>query len=375
VKLLASVTAVSIAATGLFNPALTAAPAAAASGCARTLPGFVHQLTHTASRKKIGWVASDGFSSVGLAGGKSLFMFGDTLYGTHAGKRLIRGRFQRNTAAVYTPTRSPCVHVFGGAHGSGVLPTPHPSHAWYWPGTPIRIGKTVIEPASFMRSTGAGSMAFRSTRDDLITIKVSATAVKRTRVRTLALAAQPATGSASRISWSAGTYVDGSWTYFAGSSLRHGMYGHDIVLARILTADVAHAAHPGSAAQYLTTAGWSRSADYASLRHIVDGSGDATVSMIAVGGQVHIVYKQYSALGDTIVDTHARSWDGQYQRTVLTAAPVVPGTVTYSLNLHPEFGIHASTVWATLNHNAWSGSTTSDVSLYQPSVLRLTLPT
>lgn len=85
-----------------------------------------------------GYLGADVGLSIPLPGGDVLWLFGDTLMGSHDGQRRTFGDMPRNTAAIQKPgeaTPEAIQWAFRPGNTDFLELPPHETERWFWPGT------------------------------------------------------------------------------------------------------------------------------------------------------------------------------------------------------------------------------------------------
>lgn len=327
---------------------------------------------------KPGWVASDGFLSVPLNANQSLWLLGDTLYGTRSGTRFTSGRFKRNAALVLDRRRSSCWSSLLGSDDRGLFPHGNDARkSWIWPGTPaINPTGVIAIPMAQMRATGGGNSGgfnFEHASSELRTFSWSRGSLKELGSRPFNFPrVQPPTSVATHINWT-NTLNDGAWVYLFGSSRRAGTMGFDLFIARVRSGDYFARRGATPSPEFLAQGGWSRTARYSDLRRIADADGDAAFSAVRTSSGLHVLTKQNSILGNTVLDYHvAGDPTGRWQRTTVAKVPQRAKMFSYGLAIHPELGIAGGAHFVTLNFNTTSPGV--GVDQFRPALFRLRLP-
>lgn len=371
-----------IAAAGVAAATLvpTPVPAAAATGCTLSPANFSAAMSGLAGPSKVGWIASDGFTSARLNDHQVLFSNQDTFWGRSDGaNRMLSGSMRHNSIIIYDDRSPTCMTAQAGVDDGGFFsPGTDPSQSWLWPGQPEVSGTTVVVPLGYVAlgsSPGAGSFNFVKMGTSVGTYRFTGSTLVPLSVRSFTpTGAEP---GGEPFEWEA-SIVYGDYVYLGATHLRSGQWGHDLFLARV-PKSVWFAPDTGLAGrvEFLTGDGWKVGARYDQLRPIIYGQGDAAVSFTTTADQFHIVTKQYSMLGSTIVDWHAPTPDGVYEQTPVAPAPTKAGTWSYWANLHPELVSAGLSRVATLNFNnaqdlGWGNLNVMD--RYRPTMFNVVLP-
>lgn len=359
-----------------------AAPARAAANCDMTPENFAYRIDRIATPTQAGYVAGDGFNSVRLDAHTVLITVADTWFGTAQNSQFIGGTMKRNTLLVYDDRLPGCFRSIGGTDPAGVFPAgAAPDQVWNWPGSPTQANGVVAIPMEVMTTANnpaAGVWNFAQLRTEVQTFRWDGANLKKLSARTIGpTTAEPAGRQLMFFS----AKVIGDHTYLTVADLRPGQTGHDVYLARVPVRDwFAQTAAPLSTLEFLTSGStWVRGASYGSLKRIVDGSGDASVTIEHTGREMHLIYKQYSIFGNTIMDAHAPTPEGVWTHTPVAPAPTKPGTWSYHAVVHEAWTVNPQSLNRKLTVN-FGGS--EDIGWeflkymwrYRPELRDVTLP-
>ena len=371
----AAAAALTASATLVSGQAADAAPAPA---CVATPAAFATTLAHLASPSTPGWIASDGFYPVRLDDHRTLIIAQDTFWGTSNVNQMLSGSMRHNSTLLFDDRNPSCFTVTAGSNDGGSFPLgTNPATAWYWPGQPAALGTTITMPMAAMGmgdNPAAGSWNFAQKYTVLRTFTLNGSTLTPSTTRTFGpTTAEPA---GRQLAWVADKAI-GDWVYMTGTDLRPGQWGHDVYLARVPVADwFNRTTAPVTSTQFLTPGGWKAGATYPELRRIIDGAGDAEVSIEHTGNEFHLIVKAYSILGSKVIDYHAATPEGAYTATTIADVPDAPGTIGYHAVVQP-WGAAGLTRKVTVNRNngedlGWGNLFVMD--RYRPTLHDVILP-
>ena len=356
---------------------------AASVACQLSPANFRASVDALAGRGQPSWVASDGFTSTRIDSNRVLFVNHDTFWGTSNGANLMTSGLMISNSLLIHDNRNPnCFTAQAGPGGSAFFGPPVPGR-WLWPGTPTMQGDLVVLPFSHMGSSIGQTVSkmswdFAQRHVDVRSFRWNGSTLVPSGALPRALTPLSAEPPGRQFEW-VGSLVDGPWVYLTPTHLRAGQWGHDIYLARVPTA-VWFATDGTSIASHLefrTAGGWKRGATYQELVPIVRGSGDAMASITKGSGEFHVIFKEYSIIGTTLVDYHAPTFDGPFTMHELAKAPVKPDTFSYWGVVHPSLGDKGLTRKVTVNFNNAVDMGFDNLRVmdrYRPEMIEVVLP-
>ena len=295
---------------------------------------------------------------------------------------MLSGSMKRNTLLIFDDRLPGCFRSVGGSNDSGVFPTGYaPDQEWNWPGSPTVTGNTVTVLMTVMGRGDlpeGGMWNFKQLRTEVWTFRWDGNQLIRLSTRKLVhTTADP---SDNQLAFNSAKVVN-SYVYLTATYLRKGMFGHDVYLTRVPVKEWFSASNaPLTSMQFLTnTSGWVRGASYGSLKPIIWGSGDSSVSIDYTGNQMHLIYKMHSIFGSEIHDSHAPTPESQWVDTRLMPAPTKPETFSYSAVVHPAWTSNQASLSrkVTLNFNnaaADANFNLGAMSRYRPELRDVVLP-
>lgn len=356
---------------------------AASAACQLSPANFRASVDALAGRGQASWVASDGFTSTRIDANRVLFVNHDTFWGTSDGANHMKSGLMISNSLLIHDDRNPnCFTAQAGPGGSSFFGPPVPGR-WLWPGTPTMQGDLVVLPFSHMGSSIGQTVSkmswdFAQRHVDVRSFRWNGSTLVPSGASPRALTPLSAEPPGGQFEW-VGSMVEGPWVYLTPTHLRTGQWGHDIFLARV-PASVWFATDGTSIASHLefrTASGWKRGATYQELLPIVRGTGDAMASITKGSGEVHVIFKEYSIIGTTLVDYHAPTFDGPFTKHELAKAPIKPDTYSYWGVVHPSLGNKGLTRKVTVNFNNavdMGFGNLRAMDRYRPEMIEVVLP-
>lgn len=328
-----------------LTSALAHSPSAGAVGgdpCPLSPQTWERSLVSLATPTTSGWASGDGFFSATLNESQTIFLNGDTYFGTRVGETFTGGTSHRNSVLVHDSRRPDCWITLPAATRGGVFPTGgDPMTDWYWPAEPLVRGAEVMVPLSRWTpipgwTEGESMWNFQWADDELRKYEWTGSELRFISARQLDFDPLRAPAGVSGPMYWFGALEDDPWVYMFGTSVRAGNLAHDAYLARVPTwAYFATTAAPlFPHAEFLTHTGWRKGVTFADLKPIITAESDSTVSAVKVNGRYHLITKELSIFGDEVLDYHSTSIEGPYQRHVLADLPPDAYAFTYGASVH-----------------------------------------
>lgn len=338
--------------------------AAEVQSCPLSPRTWERSLVSLATPTTPGWVGGDGFFSATLNESQTLFLNGDTFFGTRQGETLSGGLMYRNGVLVHDKRRPHCWITVPATSAAGVFATEgSPAENWYWPAEPLVREAEVMVPLSRWTpipgwNVGDSLWNFQWADDELRKYKWDGAELRLMSTRKLDFDPVRAPPKVAGPMYWFGALQDGPWVYMFGTSARAGNIAHDAFLARVPTTEYfATTSTPlFPAAEFFTNAGWSKGASFADLRPIITAESDSTVSAVKVNGRYHLITKELSIFGDEVLDFHATSIEGPYERHVLADLPPNPEIMTYGASVHEVVDSAGSGRISLTVNQSWSGT-------------------
>lgn len=311
-----------------------------------------------------GWVGGDGFFSAKLNDSQTIFLNGDTFFGTREGESFTSGAMHRNSVLVHDTLRSDCWLTIPADTNAGVFPTGgNPAEDWYWPAEPLVRGSEVMVPLSRWSTIPGWSEEdsqwnFQWVDDELRKYTWNGSELALVSTRQLDFDPVRAPDGVSGPMYWFGALEDGPWVYMFGTSVRTGNFAHDAYLARVPAEEyfATTSAPLFPAAEFLTVTGWRTGTTFAELQRIITAESDSTVSAVKVNGRYHLITKEMSIFGDEVLDFHAPAIEGPYERYVLADIPPCPHAMTYGASVHEVIDTAGSGRVSLSINQGWSGA-------------------
>lgn len=351
------------------------------AGKRRTGPPSTAEQWESAFRELHGaWSAGDQASSVRLADGRTLWLFGDTLQALDASGRIhderggsASGLHQRphshrmvhNTLVL----RDGCLVPVAGPGGSSFLPDID-EDTWYWPGHAVATGDTVTMTATVVRRTGPGPFDFAASGDAIAVVNAAVGALPQL---TSITQVHDHLGPASVV-WGAALARHAGWTYVYGtrSTGRALEFGKELYVARVRPGDEPRE----SLWRYWDGRRWSARSTDAAKVHAAVGGVSSSVSVFHDGHRWVAVTKKDGVFGTDVVALTSDRPTGPWSEATLFAAPTDPdGVMRYTALAHPGVSTRSGRLLVSVSRNdADPERVSADPSRYEPEFHEVKLP-
>lgn len=308
------------------------------------------------------WAGGDQAASVPLPGGRTLWLFGDTLRGERLadGSRAAGGDLVRNSLLVQT---GGCLSAVRGPNGAEAIPS-LPDGQWYWPQDAVVLGNEVVVLASREHRTGAGAFGFSSGGVDAAVFRLTATGLVFAR-----MAPTPSSHLTEAHDQYGKAFVrTHDWLLVYGSRAAARSFGRSVVLARVPASELLHPA----AWQYWTGRSWSRRATDAVAT--TSATWSSAFSVYARAGKLHMLTKENDVWGSTVITGTADGPARPFSRRAVLQAPSGRRVdeLLYNPLAHPEVHLAGGQLLVTLCRNSSSlTAVMADANLYKPQFLAL----
>jgi hypothetical protein len=327
------------------------------------------------------WTAGDQASSVRLADGRTLWLFGDTLqgldasggvYGAVGHRALAPGERPASTRMVHNTLvlEDGCLIPVTGSGGSSLIPDVD-ADTWYWPGHAVVDGTTVTMTATKVRRTGPTPWDFALVGDAIVTLQADPGALPVVRsVTEVHTGLRPTS-----VVWGAALVRHGGWTYVYGTrdTGRPLVFGKELYVARV---------RPGqepreSAWRYWDGRRWQQRGDRAvAVRDAVGGvSASLSVDYDRERHEWVAVTKKDGAYGRDVVALTSEHPTGPWREQRLFSAPTDPdGVMRYTALAHPGIGTASGRLLVSVSRNdADAERVAADPTRYEPEFHEVTL--
>lgn len=327
------------------------------------------------------WAGGDAALSVGLTDGRSMWLFGDSIVGTTAGRTRTSAAMIRNQVVLSDNTlRAPWRPVGAEAF------FPSSGTTWFWPTgalvTDRRPGEDVVHVA-LARTTrnggeelGSSSMHFEQVGVDIAEVRVPhGGSPILSSIRPL-LTFTDREEKGHDIAWGAAMTIQGDDVVVYGSR-SSGVpleFGKAVFVARTRVQQLADF----PTWTFWDGQGWSTASDRAAPI-IQPGRHGASTSFSAwydaSDKRWKLVYKRGEFAGDAIVESTAARPQGPFTTKVLTLLPPSSGTdLTYLAYAHPEIPTADGSTIVTFCRNTLDfEKSLSDAWLYRPQFMQFKL--
>ncbi|HVQ44419.1 MAG TPA: DUF4185 domain-containing protein [Candidatus Saccharimonadia bacterium] len=328
-----------VAPTGLAQ-AVTAAPSAAVTRCARnpTTPAGWQALFRQLPR------AGDGALSTLLPDGRIAWIFGDTA-------RLDSHDFIHNMVVFTCGTQ---IQQLGTAEA---IPN-QADGSYYWGGPAVVDGGKLYMMAPHVKASDSWPY-FAALGTDMASFNVG-TAVTPAFT---GFAPTPSTGRAGGVQWGTGVMATGGYVYIYGAYLPAGAWGYSVRVARVPSGHLATM----SAWRFWDGHSWGTSEPAAT--DIISSSVDGTDSAFSVqleGGKVVITTKRGGAFSADVGQFVSAQPTGPFTWTPRANVPTTELLHTYLAADHPETGLRLITVNQQPQGRAWPDDVWANPDDYRP---------
>jgi len=309
---------------------------------------------------------------VWLSGGRSLWLFADTLQREASGHALVR-----NSMLLFTPD---CAQVVRPAGGGAVVPD-RGDGVGYWPMSAWKLdrgGETAVyvmlQRVAQAPDQGAGSgFGFVTLGPSLAVFRMAGSGAPQLMTRVDLGADDP---SRAAPEWGAASALDGPWLYLYGTSTRDlpGVHGFAMRVARV------HPERVGDVSRwrYWDGRGWAADPEDAVPLVGEQGGVSQTLSVWRQDGRWYVLSKQDEFLGRQVVVWPGDSPVGPFgppQAVADIPCDPVTGELRYMPLAHPGLLPMAGTVVVAYSRNyADLAQVCAKPSLYRPYFLRVALP-
>jgi len=290
------------------------------------------------------WAGGDQALSVALPGGRTLWIFADTISarrsatgGYARGLRMRHNSFVIQNRGCLTPV------------DSTPLPDIDPTH-WYWPNSAIVSGGRLYIFAMRVRHNSTGWGGFSTYGASVATFSLPRTGVPRLQ----AVASLPAGNSDGSILWGAGVVAQGPWVYVYGTQgvpIAQGA-GRRMLVARVPAVRLGDP----HALQFYGPGAFNPAA--ASARPVIAARGGVSTSVSvlpAAGGGVTVVSKRSEVFGRYVAEWTAPTPAGPFtlaNATLLSAPSLTrPGELLYTPQTHRESRLAGGALLVTICRN------------------------
>jgi hypothetical protein len=355
-----------VGASGGFLPA-----APAANRCARPVPSTAAGFQRMFDGLDGDWAGGDQAATVPLPGGRTLWLFGDTV----AGYRIASGGYSPG----WTLRHNSFLVEDGGCLRPVPTGLPETADAWYWPAAGVVDGGRLVVFA--MRVERAGSAPgvaetvsgpdFRVAGGALAQYRLAADGTP-TLESMRALPNAPQSGPDPTL-WGQGALADGDRVYVYGTraDTAHGAFGRALLVARAPAGAVADPA----AWRYFD--GHRFVADAARAEPVVAAVRGVSTSVSAVrtAHGFAVVAKQDEVFGTDVTAWTAPTPTGPFTATALFPAPSTGDLLRYSALAHPEFRLAGGRLLVSVCRNSTDlAAVGDDALLYRPQFTAVRLP-
>jgi len=308
-----------------------------------------------------GWSGADGAYSVPLQDGRTLWLFGDTFFGTVQpdGRRSPQTRMARNSVALQEGCAPQTLQFHPETFYLG---RPGRHDLWYWPyhGIQVGPGRVQVFLGRFAQTQPQDPFGFRQVGLDLADLDVRRTPkVERTRP-----VAHFRSAPGSVTSWGNALAQDGPWTLIYGVQDSAG--SKRLLLARVPRG---HLASPGTW-RFFDGSGWATDPERAAFL-AEDVSNELSVHRSA-GGQWWLLSGP-ADLSSRILLRTAPAPQGPWSpaTTLLVAPEAGPGIFAYNAKAHPGLSDERGLL-ISYNLNALDPERVLlEADIYRPRFLRL----
>jgi hypothetical protein len=272
-----------------------------------------------------GWAAADGTISVPLDGGRTLWLFGDTLMDLPNPDGTIRRNadFIRNSAILQDGGTATTLAT-GTARDAGDFLTPTRAGEWYWPGAGVQQGSDVVLFMQRMHQTATGAQGwnFASRGTDLV----------RLDTKTLAVRDTTAVPSSANTDWGTALASDAQHTYVYGMRTGDGPFDRFAVVARAPKGQVGDAPF-----EYWDGKRWQ--GDETKAAPLANGLSNQYSVLRTPDGKWAMVSQQLffgTALNARTADHPQGPWSDWHE--IDPGPKQAPGTISYNAQVHPSLG-------------------------------------
>lgn len=345
-------------ATVVTSPTAAAAPRTAV--CDRPAPSTAagYQAMFDAKNDST-WAGGDQAASVALPGGRTLWLFGDTIQGRRlpGGARSADSRFVHNSLLVQS---GGCLTAVPAA--AEVVPS-RADGQWYWPQSAVVTGDRLVVLSARVQRTGEGAFAFRTTGIDAAVFSLASGMPRFERIVATPSSETPEGGD----QYGKAVLRRGPWLYLYGSRQESGAFGRTVRVARVRVADLLV---PG-AWTYWTGRAWS--ADATRAARVAEGWSTAFSVWSDAGGEVRSLTKGQDVFGSEVLLGSAPSpADPPVVRPVLSA-PTSSAVLLYNALAHPELRLADGSLLVSISRNSADlAAVFADTDLYKPQFATVT---
>jgi hypothetical protein len=325
------------------------------------------------------WSAGDQASSVQLDGGRTLWLFGDTLQARDASGGVHGERGHTELAAGEQPASHRMVHntlvlsdgclmPVAGPGGSSFLPDVD-SDTWYWPGHAVADGDTVTMTVTVVRRTGPGPFDFIAVADAIAVVRAGA----RQLPQLVSVTRVHEGLTPTSVVWGAAIARHAGWTYVYGTRTtgRPLEFGKELYVARVRPGDEPKA----SRWRYWDGHGWSARSAGAVPVHGAVGGVSSSLSVFYGADRWVAITKKDGVYGRDVVALTSERPTGPWAEHRLFAAPTDPdGVMRYTALAHPGVGTRSGRLLVSVSRNEADAQRVSDdPSRYEPEFHEVTL--
>jgi hypothetical protein len=330
-------------------------------GCGRPAPETATGYQRMFDGLDGSWAGGDQAATVALPGGRTLWLFGDTV----SGHRATDGGYEPG----WTLRHNAFLVQDAGCLRTVETHLPEAAGSWYWPAAGVVdagrldvfvMGATKTSTAFGFRVGGMAVASYDLAADGTPTLRDLRSLSPEPRADDVTL-------------WGQGVLASGDYVYVYGTRAEHGAFGRALFVAR---------APRGSVADSGTWRYFDGSAfvsDPARARPVVDAvrGVSTSVSVVPTAHGVAVVAKQDEVYGRTVVAWTAPTPTGPFTASPLFAAPsdVSRGELHYSALAHPELKLaDGSLLVSVCRNNTDLAAVGSDALLYRPQFTSVRLP-
>ena len=348
--------------------AVSARPAVASTGCPRPAPTTASGYQRMFDALYGTWAGGDQALSVALPGGRTLWIFADTISARRSNTGgYASGWVLRNNSFV----------IQNGGCLTPVATTPLPNvdaNHWYWPNSAVVSGGHLYVFAMRVRRSGTGWAGFSTYGASIATFSLPASGAPVLR----SIADLPSGTAGGTILWGAGAIAQGAWVYVYGTQavpLAQG-FGRRLLVARVPAARIADP----HALQFLGANGFTPAGVSARPVLAAPGGVSTSVSVLpAAGGGVTVVSKRDEVFGRYVADWTAPTPAGPFtlHDSTLISAPSLtkPGQLLYTAETHREVRLSGGALLVTIcRNNTNFKALLADGLLYRPQFVAVPQP-
>jgi hypothetical protein len=338
---------------------LTAAPL----GCGRPAPDTATGYQRMFDGLDGSWAGGDQAATVALPGGRTLWLFGDTV----SGHRATDGGYEPG----WTLRHNSFLVEDAGCLRSVETRLPETATSWYWPAAGVvDAGRLAVFAMHAVRTSGG--LGFRIEGMAVADYDLAADGTPTLR-GVHPLTTQP--HAADITLWGQGVLVAGDDVYVYGTrgDVAHGAFGRALFVARAPRGSLA------DARTWRYFDGTRFGPDPARAQPVVDAvrGVSTSVSVVPTAHGVAVVSKQDEVYGSTVAAWTAPTPTGTFTAAPLLAAPsdVSRGELRYSALAHPELKLaDGGLLVSVCRNNTDLAAVGRDALLYRPQFTSVRLP-